>query len=509
MAGSAVAPVENGPLTSSLTAVFRDIAIYGMGYIALRGLGLLTLPIYTRTFAPAEFGTLNLVLTAISMLQGVLILGGDTAYVRFYFEATTDEEQRVVTFTWLGFLGLWASLVVFVALPWSGYLSEWLLDTRAHTLLFAVGLLSGLVAMMQQMLAQVLRIQFRAVLVSVANLITAALAVGIGLVAVFALDWGLVGVVAGTVGGTVLGLPMLVWLARDLLRPRFSFGILRRMLAYGVPLVPVTLAYWVFASSDRIMLGRLASLEELGLYAVGATIVSVLLLVFQALGQAWTPHAVRLYETDPAGAALLYSRFLTYILGIFGLLAVALTALAPELIQLLASSRYLGATTVIGPLAIGAVAYASTQVTVSGISLLKRTHYLAIYAGMAAVLNVVLNLIFIPIWGMLAAAWTTCVCYVFLTLAYALTSQRLFRIPYEFRRVIPLIVLTVLFVLGSLAQPSMSWYWALPLKAGYVAIFAAIVLVYPGLTQDEWRKLRGMAHAVMGAFAGQAADQPR
>ena len=133
------------------------------------------------------------------------------------------------------------------------------------------------------------------------------------------------------------------------------------------------------------------------------------------------------------------------------MLAVGLTAYAREAILFVATDRYLPAALAIGPLSLGFMAYASTQVTAGGISITKQTHYVALYSWIAALLNVVLNLPLIPRWGMVAASWTTAIAYTFLTVAYGVTSYRLWPIVYERSKVTAIV--GACFVLVLLVPP--------------------------------------------------------
>ena len=64
----------------------------------------------------------------------------------------------------------------------------------------------------------------------------------------------------------------------------------------------------------------------------------------------------------------------------------------------------------------------------------KRTQYIALHAWVAAVLNVALNLLLIPTFGMVGSAWAMAFAYLYLTIAYLVTSQRMWRVEYEVRR---------------------------------------------------------------------------
>ena len=161
---------------------------------------------------------------------------------------------------------------------------------------------------------------------------------------------------------------------------------------------------------------------------------------------------------------MVFGRVMTYRAG-FGLLAVDHHVRTGAL-QLLTSERYFAASTAIAPLAIGLRAMASTQITAGGISLVKRTKYLAVFARLAAAGNVVLNLALDRPYGMLGAAWSTAAAYTGLTLLYLVTSQRLWPVRYDpaLRHPGPLILA---FTLAAGFLPSGFNLGALTIKVAY------------------------------------------
>lgn len=413
----------------SLRGILKDGLIYGLGDLVLKASALITLPVYSRLFSPEQYGVWGMILTGVGLLTMVLLLGGDSAYSRYFFEVKTDEERRRLTSTSLAFLGLTSLAAVLICLPLSPWVAEWTFETGRYAGVVAIALVTIPLTLVNTLAAQALRNRFQSVTFTQLNLLAGVLGVAFGLVGAYV--WGLVGLLAGTFLAALAMLPLRLWSIRDLLAPTFDGAFLKKLLAFGIPLVPTAIAYWVFQSSDRIMLGKLSTLEQAGLYTVAATVAGVLLLAYGALGQAWSPHATKLYEEDPVTAAGFFGAMLTYVVVAFGILAVGTGCFAPELLVLLSGARYAAAAPAVGPLALAIMALATTQITATGISLTKKTGYLALYSWLAALLNVGLNLWLIPRWGMLAAAWSTAAAYAFLTTAYFMTSQRLWPIAWH------------------------------------------------------------------------------
>ncbi len=399
--------------------------VYGSGDLALRLSALVTIPIYTRLFDATEYGVWSFVASAVWLLNAVLILGCDTAYTRQFFEAKTLAVRQTLTSTVLLFVGCWSALVCLVLLPFSDSFSSSAFDTDQYGSLFFVALLGAPLVLVNALSNVALRNEFRARLFAVLNLGSAALAIGLSLAFVLLADTGLVGLVLGPTIAAAIALPVRLWAIRHLIRPTFSRSALGAMLRFGLPLIPASLATWVFLVSDRLLLGTLSTAEQLGLYTIAAGVVSVLTVGDAAFSQAWLPRALQTYEQDRRAASVLFSRALTFVLVAFGIGAVLVTAYAHELLRLLTTDEFFGAETAVGPLALGAVALVTARVTSIGIVTSKRTGWSAGIAVAAAVLNVSLNVAFIPDHGMLAAAWTSVATYAFITLVELVASRLL------------------------------------------------------------------------------------
>jgi O-antigen/teichoic acid export membrane protein len=469
-----------------LRQLARDIVIYGSGDVLLRATAFITMPIYTRIFALDDYGALSFVLTATSLLNSFLILGGDSAYARFYFDAKTDHERQLITSSWFIFIAIWSGTLVALCLPFVGRFSQWSFNSTQHGVLFTLALLAAPLTIINVLCGQILRNQFRAQLFTVLNVVATLLTIGLSLFGVVVLNLGLAGVLAGTLAAAALLLPIRLWTVRAMLRPVFSGKVVRGMLAFGLPIVPAALAIWAFSSSDRLVLAKFSTLDQLGIFAVAASLTSVLGLLNGAVGQAWSPHAFQVYTEQPEEAPAFYGRILTYILVGFGLASVGITAFARELLTVVATPEFYPAAAAVGPLALGFMASASIQITAVGISLSKQTKYLALFTWIAALVNVGLNLLLVPRWGVMGSSWATAMTYLFLTIAYALATQRLWPVLYEKRRAISAIALATIFTVGAMYLPALPLVEGIVLKSVYCLIFIALLVSFHAVDRREW-----------------------
>ncbi|MNR80305.1 Polysaccharide biosynthesis protein [compost metagenome] len=476
---------------SQLRKLAKDLLVYGWGEILLKASLLITLPLYTRVLSPADYGTWSYVTTLAGLVAAILALGGDSAYSRLFHETKTESERQELTSTWLAFLAAWCFGVLLLFLPLIGPLSSWALGTDPHAAqILALAMLAVPVTLINGTCAQVLRNRFQARAFVNLNVLSTLLSLGFSLTAAMVLKLGVPGILGGALLGALVMLPVRLYTVRDVLRPRFSLRVLGEFLRYGLPLVPASLAYWVFSASDRVMLGKLTTLDQVGLYAVALQLASVFNLVIGAIGQAWGPFAIRLHEDDPEAATGFFGQVMTYLLMGFGFLCVMLTAFAPELLRLVTTPAFYGAAVAVGPLALAMTAFASTQVTALGISLTKKTGYLALFSWGAALLNVLLNLLLMPRWGMLGASVAMAAAYTFLTLAYGFQSQRLMPIRYEARRALVAIAVTLgLTLLLSWLSLPVSWLGG-AFKLGTGVAFLVLLVLLGALDRREWTLVR-------------------
>jgi O-antigen/teichoic acid export membrane protein len=168
---------------------------------------------------------------------------------------------------------------------------------------------------------------------------------------------------------------------------------------------------------------------------------------------AWPAFAYSI--KDDREARRTYSYVLTYLLFATCWLSLALGVLAPWLVRILATGEFHRSTEAVPLLCFAAAAYSGYSVLAIGIGRMRQTQFNWVVSGFAALVNVVLNLILIPPYGMIGAAIATLAAYLALFVGMWLRSRRIYAVPYQWRRILTLaaaaVALTTLGrVVGSL-----------------------------------------------------------
>jgi len=478
--------VSEKPPTSlggQLGRLGRHSLIYGIGGLVSRIVAVLLLPVYTHYLTPADYGKIETLLALTTVLGIILRAGISSAFFRFYFDAEDPAARRTVLRTSFWFTMGAGTLGLLLLLVFAAPLSDFLFGTSsAQNLVRAAGVALWAGVNYEQ-LTSLFRVEERSVAFVCASLANVFITIGLTLVLVVSLDKGALGVIVGNFSGTLIVYVALLGFRREQLGLQFDRELLRQMNRFGIPLVPTALFLWVTNFSDRFFLVKLSSVSEAGLYSVGVRVASAMVLLLTAFRMAWPAFAYSIRDEDEAKRT--YAYVLTYLTVVTAWVALGLTLFAPWLVDLLAAPRFAESYEVVGPLAFASVAFAAYIVVAIGVGRLRRTQFNWVVTGAAAIVNVALNLALIPPYGMIGAALATVAAYATMAVGMAWWSQRIYPVPYQWRRVVTAAGAAVgLAVLGK------------AIDVGFAGAFALCV-AYPlalgvlGFTSAEERRRLG------------------
>jgi O-antigen/teichoic acid export membrane protein len=452
-------------LGQQLRRLGRHSLVYGLGGLVSRILSVILLPLYTRYLSPSDYGVVETLIALTTVIGIALAAGIGSAFFRFYFDSSEPAMRRRVLRTSFWFIMGMATLGLVLGVGLSHDISQLLFGTTKNARLVAASFVGLWAGMNWAQLTNLFRVEERSVAYVTASLTNILLTIGTTLVLVVALDKGPMGVIVGNFTGTLVVYCVLVFYRREQLGLEFDRRLFREMNRFGMPLVPSALFLWVTNFSDRLFLDKLADTHEVGLYSVGVRIASAMVLLLTAFRMAWPAFAYSIEDEDDAKRT--YGFVLTYLVLLATWMATGLALLSPWIVQWIAAPAFASSSRVVGPLAFSTVAFAGYVVVAIGVGRARRTQFNWIVTGLAAAVNVALNLLLIPPYGMLGAATATVAAYTTMFVGMSIWSQRIYRVPYQWRRVTVAVAVGIAIVaVGKLA-------------GGGLPVAALLSLVYP------------------------------
>ena len=478
-------------LGPQLKRLGKHSVIYGLGGLVSRVLAVLLLPLYTRYLDAGAYGKVEILIAGSAVLSILLRFGISNAFFRFYFD-TPDPAKRIKvlrTSFWFTMTMATAGLVVGIVL--APQISQLLLNSSHEANLVRAAFVGLWAQMNYDQLTALFRVEERSTAFVLASLANILITIGSTLVLVVALHKGPIGVVIGNFIGTLAVYLALLGYRREQLGLEFDRSLFRAMNHFGMPLVPSALLLWVTNFADRFILVKLVDTAEVGLYSLAVRIASAMILLLTAFRTAWPAFAYSIDSEDEAKTT--YGFVLTYLVVISTWVATALALLSPWLVRWLAASQFADASQlarasrVVGPLAFSTVAFAGYIVIAIGVGRARRTQFNWVVSGLAAVVNIGLCFALIPSRGMMGAAIATVAAYVVMFLAMTWWSQKVYPVPYQWRRVATAAGVGVaLVVIGKLTGTGLALSAAL--VASYPIALALTGFYLPG----ERKRLRAL-----------------
>lgn len=463
--------------------------VYGIGGILQRFIGLLLLPFFTRALTPEDYGVIALIGLLTVALTGVFNLGTTNSMGVLYY-AQRDKGKRP-TIIWTNATlvllnSLFMTTILFAAAP---AVSRLMFEDEAHAGLLRLSILGLALTTLSEPFLAYLRMEEKAKRYVTLTLLGTGLAVALSVFFVFGLRLGVTGMIlAGPVAQGILLVLALLLIGRHL-----PFAINTKLFAplarVGFPSIFGLFAFLLIDYVDRQMLQRMAGIDELGIYSVGYSFGMVLLVVVGAFGTAWPPFFMSFMDRR-AESTIVFGKVFKYYVLVFGMLSVMFFAAAKPIALLFVAPAFHDAYVVIGMVAAGYALKGCYQILLPGLYFERKLYLQSGIEWLGAIVNILLNLLLIPRFGIVGAAAATLISYLSLVVAAWVVGRRYLTVQYDW---VGILFGVTAVVLCSAALYTSSKLATLPvhiLFAVAVSGITAACLYLGALNQDERTYLR-------------------
>lgn len=489
-------------MAARLRSLGRSFTVYGLGDVATSVASFLLLPLYARFLSPDDYGAIGLLLSVEIVAKIVFRLGLDAAFMRLFYDCPDDAARQRLASTLFWFLAAVGGALVAVAQAFTPAIAA-AMGIAGYPGALRIVLLNTYVIGFYFIPFHVMRMTDQPTTFVALTTSRAAATLLVRFALIVGLDLGVTGfVLADLVVSAVFTVVMLRWF-RPLIRLAFSRALLGEALRNGLPRVPHGLMQQAMFVADRYALRVFSVLSEVGLYQMGASFGMAMKLVLNAFEYAWAPFY---YSTMKAADAKATFRLVTtYGAAVLTLLVAGLAAAGPAVVRWVLPPEFHGAALVVPWVGLGVGFQGLYLLTSIGLNITKSTHYYPVATGAAAAASVTANVLLVPRFGSLGAAWANATaCFVMFATAFVL-SQRVYPIPLEWGRLARIVAAGGAAFGASLLVP------ALPPLPSALARGVVVTLTFPAvlaalgfLDARELQTLGRLADRVRALRAGPA-----
>ncbi|MBQ6402963.1 MAG: polysaccharide biosynthesis C-terminal domain-containing protein [Oscillospiraceae bacterium] len=413
---------------SRYKTLLKDTFIFGLGSFGSKLILFLLVPLYTNFMTEAEYGTADLVFTIAQLLASFLSVVIFDAVIRFGLSKNEKKENvLLVGLTVLGFSVILGAVITPLfgfyktVSPWKWYLYVYVLLFILHAIEFNYLKVKGQnksyawLSVISTALMALLNVYF---------LTNRRLGIQ-GYLLAHIISISLVDVAAFFVGK----------LAADLQRAVFDRDLLKRMVIFSAPLVLNNASWWVIQSSDKFMVEVMISTAALGIYTAAAKIPALINVVVSIFQQAWGISSVKEFESS--NDSKYYADVFKYLFLFTSGACIVFVTVMKVFMRFYVGKGFQDAWHYVPLLLVSAVFAAVAAYFGTMYSALKKSVNNMLTTVFAAVLNIAVNWIFIPIAGIWGAVIGTVVSFLAVALARVLDVKRYLVIPVEWKTFLP------------------------------------------------------------------------
>jgi O-antigen/teichoic acid export membrane protein len=471
-------------MTSRLKQLVKDSLIYGIGGVLARAISFLLLPIYTRIFTPADYGTIEMMMVIVSFLSAFLVMGMDSAQSFYFFDQKKNgsQKQKIVVSAILQWNLIWGSGVIIVVTFLAPLLNDWFFRGGLSNAYFALAFSGALFAVVMTQSVEIFRLLYRPwayVGVTITNTILSAV---ITLSLVLILNKGILGYFIGSTV-SALFVSLFGWyLARQYLDlSKWHFDWWPKLIKFGAPMLPAGVAFYAMSTADRWFIQYYHGAEALGLFAVGAKFALIMALVIETFRKAWWPMAMDAMHSDDGPET--FRMIARLFMGVGVAAVVYLTFLSSWLLQWMTGEAFHQAHSLVGVLAWQSLFYGFFLVGSAGLWKAEKTYITTFLMGGAGLINVLLNYLWVPDYGGMGAACATAVSYLLWNLITLLISERYWKVEF------PILLMLFQIILGGLVGYVLILGDMSVFHSALITHVAVMLLLLSALDINNWNRL--------------------
>lgn len=450
----------------------KDTAIYGVSTIVGRFLTFLLVPFYTNIFPPDEYGIVANLYIFIAILNIIYIFGMDAAYLKFASNKSiaSDKDKFSTPYLAVMFVSLFLSL--FIILIKGSIISIFEVPASYSYLVYYTSYILFIDALCVIPFIK-LRIERKAKKFATFKIINILTNVFFNLLLVLYFRWGIEAVFVSNLIASLLTLIILLPDIIKELKPVINISLLSRLIKFGLPYLPAGLGSMLIQGIDRPILTNLTDLTTAGIYNANYKLGIFMMLFVNMFQYAWQPFFLQ--QAEEKDAKKVFSKVLTYFTFAASIILVFVSLYIDDIVKVnffgitLIGSAYWSGLVIVPIILFGYLFNGLYVVFTAGIYIEEKSVYIPLVTGIGALVNVVVNLLLIPILGIIGAALATLLSYIVMALGLYIVTQKFYKIEYESVKMISIFAIILL--------TGIVYYWMQSIEA-LNFFFKCLILIF-------------------------------
>jgi len=457
----------------SIKSLGKQSLIYGAGHILARSITFLLLPLYSHKVSVYDYGIVSLIFVLIAFANVIYLHGMDSALLRYYgMEKDSVVKAKIFSTSWWWICGI-SIIITTVLLFFAQQISIATVGIKYNKIIMlACGILFfDALANPSKILLRLQNKPFRFITIEMINVVLL-LCLNVWWIGIqgFGIQYIFI---SNLIASAVVTLLLIISGIHDH-KIQISKQYHSEMLAFALPYIPAGMASMTNELIDRYIIKWLLDENAVGFYSAGYKLGIFMLLVTMGFKFAWQPFF--LGKTDEVDAHKIFTQVGTWFIAISLFIVLTITFFINDMVRFsifditFLGEQYWHSTSIVPVVLLAYVFLGIFTIQLAGIYIRKKSKWIPILTGSAAVLNIICNIIFIQKFGWQGAAWATLVGYMFMVVFQYFVVIKFYPLKWDWRKLNKLIILFLVLI----------GYWKYA-NVGTLILFI-MLLIYCGAT---------------------------
>ena len=421
--------------------VIKHTLNYFGANIATKALGFISIPVFTRLLSIEDYGIFNIYMAYANIFTVVLTLNSYTSVSRYFYEEKEDFKEFVGTSILVSLICLFFSLSLFMQ-----FTEEISFYSKLNKYLVILIIPNVFINVINSIFVQIMSCQKKSKVIAVSSIVQSyfGFIISVILIVFFLDNQKYLGNIYGyLITASIMSIYFILRI-KQYCKVIIIVKHIKYIINYSIPLIPYALSAVILEQFDRIMVGTINGANDAGLYSLAYNVGMLVIVFASSVQAAVVPDFFRLINNKE------YERVYSLDKKTFSIIlivALGLICYSTELVKLLADAKFHSSLSIVPIIIIGYVFFALSNVYTRYIGYEKRTVWLAVILLIAGIVNILLNMVFLPIYGYEAAAYTTLISYFFMLSLAWIVAKMAVKLPVTpINLFLPEIVLFFIFV---------------------------------------------------------------
>lgn len=451
----------------------KETLIYGTSTMVGRFLNFLLVPFYTNFIPPAEYGIISNIFAYIAILNVFFSLGLESGFFRFSAlqEIGSKKENFSLPFLTIFLNSLILSAVLFFfPSVFSGIFS---VTESNYDLVKYTALILFFDAIVLVPFAN-LRLHHKPVKFSIIKIINIVVNVALNFILIIGFGLGIEAILISNLAASAITFIILLPDIFANLEIKFNKELFSELLKFSLPYIPAGISANIIQVIDRPMLVYLTDDTTAGIYTANYKLGIIMMIFVTMFDFAWRPFFLN--NAKDENAKQLFSKVMTLFVLAGAFISIVTTLFLNDIILIFGQSYRSGLEIV--PIILFAYLLNGVYINLMpGIYFKKKTKYLPLVTGAGAIVNVAANLLLIPQFNMMGAAYSTFLSYLVMVIGIYIVAQKYYKINYEYFKIFVIFLSLTAVIIFWFYFPLINIIIKLLIIAGYIGIvFAAKII---------------------------------